>query len=73
MCTPLDKISLAHFSSRALPLSMEDKMAAGAFGRATNYGFDGPLKCLCHGPILELFQLHHRSIFHGSSGLGSSS
>ena len=26
----------------AYVLSMEDKMAAGAFGRARNYGWDGP-------------------------------
>ena len=24
--------------------SMEDKMAAGAFGRVRNYGWDGPLR-----------------------------
>ena len=27
-------------------LSMEDKMAAGAFGRARNYGLDGPFNIL---------------------------
>ena len=29
-------VCMEHFDS------MEDKMAAGAFGRATNYGCDGP-------------------------------
>ena len=30
-------------SLKRYALSMEDKMAAGAFGRAKNYGRDGPL------------------------------
>ena len=28
--------------SKHIALSMEDKMAAGAFGRAKNYGWNGP-------------------------------
>ena len=31
-------------SLKSFALSMEDKMAAGAIGRATNYGWDAPVE-----------------------------
>ena len=35
---------MEHGLLKTYALSMEDKMAAGAFGRARNYGLDRPLQ-----------------------------
>ena len=40
----LDETHELQISLKRYALSMEDKMAAGAFGHATNYGRDTPFK-----------------------------
>ena len=56
-------VMLCYYSTETFWLSFEDKMAAGAFGRARDYGGEGPfdhfqnLRC-----ILSFHQWNHKKL-----------